>query len=302
MYYVVQRSVTRQPIFQDDAAYRMFEQLLAEVVENCRARVHAYCWMADSVRLIVEISDVPVGRLMQRVTSRYAREVHRRRDEQGPLFRPRYRALLIDPDAYLLKLARCLHWAPVHAGLTGDPAAYRWSSHPAYLEPKRVPAWLYTHVTIHKLAHRRDVALRAYAQYMRERPDPDEARQLERGASTDPRVLGDTDFLETLPRSLVVHRSRTSLDEIIDAVARIQGVERGAMLSKSRKRNLTLARALVAWHATQRGISTLTEVGRRLNRDPSTLFVAIERYTKLHPELFALTALKGVGPLLRRVV
>ncbi|MGQ0834311.1 MAG: hypothetical protein ACT4O5_05190 [Gammaproteobacteria bacterium] len=55
-------------------------------------------------------------------------------------------------------------------------------------------------------------------------------------------------------------------------------------------------------HATQRGIATLSEVARRLNRDPSTLSIGIERYSKTCPDLFTITALKGIGPLLRRVI
>ena len=43
------------------------------------------------------------------------------------------------------------------------------------------------------------------------------------------------------------------------------------------------------------------EVARRLQRDPSTLFVAVERYRTLRPELFNLTALQDSGPLLRQL-
>jgi hypothetical protein len=46
-------------------------------------------------------------------------------------------------------------------------------------------------------------------------------------------------------------------------------------------------------------VATLAEVARRLERDPSTLFVGVERYRNLRPELFNLTALPDNGPLLR---
>ena len=39
---------------------------------------------------------------------------------------------------------------------------------------------------------------------------------------------------------------------------------------------------------------------RWLERDPSTLFVGVERYRTLRPELFNLTALPDPGPLLRQ--
>ncbi len=42
----------------------------------------------------------------------------------------------------------------------------------------------------------------------------------------------------------------------------------------------------MTWHATRNGVATLTEVARRLDRDPSTLFVAMERYRIDRPDLF----------------
>jgi putative transposase len=78
------------------------------------------------------------------------------------------------------------------------------------------------------------------------------------------------------------------------------GVERSEVLSRSRQRRLSLARALITWYATERGVATLAEVARRLERDPSTLFVGVERYRTLRPELFNLTALPDTGPLLRQ--
>jgi hypothetical protein len=96
-----------------------------------------------------------------------------------------------------------------------------------------------------------------------------------------------------------VYRSSYSLDQVIDTVSCTLGVERSEVLSRSRQRRLSLARALITWYATERGVATLAEVARRLERDPSTLFVGVERYRNLRPELFNLTALPDNGPLVR---
>jgi len=69
------------------------------------------------------------------------------------------------------------------------------------------------------------------------------------------------------------------------------------VLSNSRQREVTLARALIAWYATERRVATLSEVARYLRRDPSTLSVAVSRYRLCRPELFKLTALHDVVPL-----
>lgn len=116
--------------------------------------------------------------------------------------------------------------------------------------------------------------------------DPRDALRFERGSRRDPRVLGEAGFLATLPSRPCERDTRVSLDFIIDAVSLKLGLERTAVLSRSRQRQLALARAMVTWMATEQGVATLAEVGRKLHRDPSTLFVAVERYRVLRPELF----------------
>ena len=64
VYYVVQRSNARQPIFTDAADYAIFERLLATMLARCRARVHAFCWEVDAIHLALQVTDMPVGRLM----------------------------------------------------------------------------------------------------------------------------------------------------------------------------------------------------------------------------------------------
>jgi hypothetical protein len=135
---------------------------------------------------------------------------------------------------------------------------------------------------------------------MFEAPAQDEGAHFERGCDDDPRVLGDRQFMADIPRHMRVYRSSYSLDQVIDTVSTTLGVERSEVLSRSRQRRLSLARALITWYATERGVATLAEVARRLERDPSTLFVGVERYRTLRPELFNLTALPDNGPLLRQ--
>ncbi len=160
--------------------------------------------------------------------------------------------------------------------------------------------WLTTGIALRMLAQRPDQARYAYRRLMFEGPTPGEGAYFDRGSDADPRVLGDREFMEAIPRHMRVYRSTYSLEQVIDTVSCTLGVERSEVLSRSRQRRLALARALITWYATERGVATLAEVARRLERDPSTLFVGVERYRTLRPELFNLTALPDTGPLLRQ--
>ena len=301
LYYVVQRGNARQPIFNDASDYATFEQLLAAMVVRCRTRVHAFYWMRDAIHFVVQIADLPVGRLMQRLTSQYARKVHRKHGDSGHLFQQRYHALLVDPDRYLLKLIRHIHLMPVRAGIVKDPAEYTLSSHNAYLGTSNVP-WLSMGTVLRMLAPRLDEARQAYRRFMSEGAQGTDDDLFRNGCQDDPRVLGDRAFMQVVPRHLRTYRSSQSLDQVIDTVSGTLGLERSEVLSRSRQRRLALARALITWYATERGIATLAEVARRLERDPSTLFVAVERYRVLRPDLFDIGSLHDSGPLLRRVL
>ena len=300
LYYVVQRGNARQPIFNDASDYATFEQLLAAMVVRCRTRVHAFYWTQDAIHFAVQIADLPVGRLMQRLTSQYARKVHRKHGESGHLFQQRYHALLVDPEVYLLKLIRYIHLMPVRQGIVQEPGEYTLSSHNAYLGMSAVP-WLSTGVAMRTLAPRFEQARQEYRRFMSE-AEGNEADLFEKGCTDDPRVLGDRAFMQVVPRSQRTYRSTHSLDQVIDTVSSKLGLERSEVLSRSRQRRLALARALITWYATERGIATLAEVARRLERDPSTLFVAVERYRTLRPDLFNLGSLHDSGPLIRRVL
>lgn len=300
LYYIVQRGNSRQPIFSEATDYAVFERLLALMLTRCRMRLHAFAWLTNSIHLAIEISDMPVGRLMQRLTSQYAREVHRRQCESGHLFQQRYHALLVDPERYLLKLVRHIHRVPLQHGAACDVSDYPLSSHRAYLGVSTLP-WLTTQSALRNLGQHTEQAREAYRRLMAESPEESEGMGFERGGPEDPRVLGDGSFMSMVPRHLRTFRSTHSIEQVIDTVSRTLAVERDEVLSRSRQRRLALARALITWYATERGIATLAQVARRLERDPSTLFVAVERYRSLHPELFTLTALHDCGPLLRVV-
>ncbi|MGH8559452.1 MAG: hypothetical protein ACRESZ_18785 [Methylococcales bacterium] len=60
------------------------------------------------------------------------------------MFRGRYQAILIEPDAYLLNMSRYIHLNPVGAGLVEQASDYPWSSYSAYAGNGSAPEWLHS--------------------------------------------------------------------------------------------------------------------------------------------------------------
>src|SRR5690606_22603205 len=115
VYYVVQEGGARRAICTKADDYVLFERLLAKALRRSDTLVYAYCWAPDAIHLVLRIDCVPLSRFVQGVTGSYARSIHNRDGGSGHFFRRRYRALLIDPNTYLLKLINYVHHLPLLA-------------------------------------------------------------------------------------------------------------------------------------------------------------------------------------------
>lgn len=294
-YYLVQSGGAGRTIFSCREDYAFLEQLLPAALRRNRAIAYAYCWIPDAIHLVVRAGDAPIGRLMQGLTSRYARQMHRHDGGSGHFFRTRYQAALIDADAYLVKLIRYVHHVPVLAGLARHPDEYTHSSLGVYRGLAGAP-WISTRTVLAALAAEDDPTGRA-EDLLALCPDERDIHLFRGGGATASRVIGTPEFVSGLPRHARTYRSKISLEQIIGAVTQALGVEREHVMSSSRRRDLALARALIAWFAIERRVATLTEVARRLNRDPSTLSVAISRYSMSRRDLFRLNSLHYLTPI-----
>ena len=141
------------------------------------------------MHLALEAGEIPIGHFMQHLASRYARAVQRRVPTTGHLFERRYRALLVDTDAYLLALIRYIHLNPVRAGMVADPSDYRWSGHRAYLGVTQVP-WLSTSLGLSLFGNDEPGRHAAYRRFVMAEPDPEEIDRMRGGSPEDPRILG----------------------------------------------------------------------------------------------------------------
>lgn len=292
-YYVVQQGNAYHPIFSRSEDYTLFERLLATALRRTGARIHGFCWTPEAIHMILQIDEISVGRIMQGLTSRYARSMHRRIGESGHFFRQRYKAVLIDPRSYLPKLLNYLHHLPVLQGHCDTPDGSPFTSHSTYQQRNSTP-WLTTRTALRLLEGE---PATTYDELMASAPKPSDVAQFQRVGSNDLRVMGSEEFMASLPRHSRPYRSKTSLEQIIQTVTSRMAVERDLVLSNSRQREFTLVRALIAWYATERGVATLSEVARYLRRDPSTLSMAISRYRVRRPELFKITAMHDISPL-----
>jgi hypothetical protein len=212
--------------------------------------------------------------------------MNRKLGQHGHLFQQRYWAALVEQHAKLPEVVRYIHLMPVRRGIVRDPVDYNWSSHHAYLGFAKT-SWVTTGAVFRAVDSPGRYRREAYRQFMQE--GLHEIAASGRGADAANEASGraeDAEFLARLaPRRRTQH-DPALLDRIINSVCTKLDVPREQMLSPSRRRSLSLARALVAWHATCNEVATLTEVAKRFQRNPSVLSVGVERYRRTRRELF----------------
>jgi putative transposase len=132
-YHVILRGNHRENIFASADDRLALNAIVAEAIGKYHARVHAFCWMSNHLHALIQIADIPLGQVVQRIAMRYSRYRHKALHTTGHLFERRHRAFLVDVDTYFLTLLRYIHLNPVEAGMVKMTDDYPWSSHHAYL-------------------------------------------------------------------------------------------------------------------------------------------------------------------------
>lgn len=128
--HVIQRGNNRQPCFADEEDYQFYLECAQTASKRCGCAVHAYVLMTNHVHLLVTPHrKEAVPRFMQHIGRRYVQYFNFRYRRSGTLWEGRYKASLVDTEAYVLKCYRYIEMNPVRAGMVRGPSDYRWSRH-----------------------------------------------------------------------------------------------------------------------------------------------------------------------------
>ena len=142
LYHVTSRGDRREAIYEDDQDREAFLGVLAEVVERFNWICHAYCLMTNHYHAVIETAEENLSKGMRHLNGVYTQASNRRHQRVGHLFQGRYKAILVDRDAYLQELSRYVVLNPVRAGLVDSPGEWPWSSYRAMVGEGPVPKWL----------------------------------------------------------------------------------------------------------------------------------------------------------------
>lgn len=133
IYHIMCRGNHRHEIFRDDEDREVYLENLLWSKRNHGSSVLSYCLMTNHVHLQIETADVPIWKMMKQLNMMYAIFFNRKYNFVGHLFQGRYRAELIETDAYNIEISRYIHLNPVVANMVEVALEYPWSSYPNYM-------------------------------------------------------------------------------------------------------------------------------------------------------------------------
>jgi REP element-mobilizing transposase RayT len=279
-YHVLTRGNQKQEIFREDRDFSKYLQILIDYKNRYRFLLYAYVLMPNHVHLLVETKEVPLSKILQGINQRYTMYFNWKYDTVGHLFQGRYKAILCDKDAYLLKLIKYIHYNPVKAGIVNSLDKYLWSSHGDFIKasPSRsVDSQLILSILATKVGQAR----RLYREFMEE---ANVISEKDLNKTVDQRILGDEDFAEQIMTKAGNNISpgralkKFSLEEIAQSVQRFSGINQKELRGNGKSPKIIRAKKVFTMIAREYGYKG-KEMAAFLRKDPA----AITRYLK-NPE------------------
>jgi putative transposase len=231
---------------------------LSQITKMFQVEIHGVCLMDNHYHLLIKTPEGNLQRAMRHLNGVYTQRYNRLEDTDGPLFRGRYKAILIQPGAYLLNVSRYIHLNPVAAGVASLAKEYQWSSYRAYTGISATPEWLQTTFVLNMLGkHQQQKLYRLFVE-----KGVDEETQTFYDKKKSPSVMGSNDFRESIRSKLLDNaeiteikklRSAPSFSSIIQAVSVVFATPEEKILHATRgrgKKNIARSAAIYCCRKT----------------------------------------------------
>ena len=112
-YHVYSRGNQKQPIFFSDDDRYYYLNILRQAHERLGCISHLYCLMDSHYHLTLETPDANLSQIMHFINSAYSVYLNKKHERCGHLFQGRFKAILVQADAYARTLATYIHGNPV---------------------------------------------------------------------------------------------------------------------------------------------------------------------------------------------
>ena len=127
--HIISRSIRKLKLFRDDEDFDELYRLFKLTRSRAGYKIHHYCFMQTHFHLAAHIPDVrKFSKAIGFIKSQYCAKFHLKYRLSGPIWRERYKGLLIENENYLYLCGEYIENNPVKAGLIQKPEDWEYSS------------------------------------------------------------------------------------------------------------------------------------------------------------------------------
>jgi len=166
LYHVTSRGDRKEDIYDNDKDHYLFLSILEKIIKQYNWQCYAYCLMTNHYHMIIETPDGNLSSGMRQLNGIFTQASNRRHNRVGHLFQGRYKAILVEKDAYLLELSRYVVLNPVRAKMVGAASDWAWSSYRATAGLYTMPDWLSANYLLSQFSNQRKESLKRYTQFV----------------------------------------------------------------------------------------------------------------------------------------
>ena len=129
LYHVINRGHNQSFIFDHWQDKVSFLKIVRQVQEAHPFNIVYYVLMGNHYHFILEMLDVPLESIIQRINQTYGHYFNTKYGKSGTAFGIRCKVIGITDEPYFLQLIHYIANNPVRAGIVDHPDQYPWSAH-----------------------------------------------------------------------------------------------------------------------------------------------------------------------------
>jgi REP element-mobilizing transposase RayT len=288
VYHVTSRGNRKERIFLTGRDRCVFLTKFNDTLEKFSFICYAYCLMGNHYHLLLRTPRPNLAKGMHYLNASYTNWFKVKHSLVGVVFQGRYKAILVDEEAYARTLAAYIHLNPVRAGIIDDVGRYPWSSYlnitrsrPSRLE-RLDPSFILSLFGAEPVAAATEFDNFVRGNAKMESPFKD----VKKGC-----VLGSKEFVEKItarigaggrvreiPETRVDPFDGLKDDAIITKIAEILETEKESIFER---RNNNLHRQLALYILKKHSPLMLTEIGNIFGMDYAAVHEAVKRLERV---------------------
>lgn len=258
LYHVMVKGNNGEKVFFNELNKNKYLGTIALYKAHLGFKLYAFCVLDNHAHLLIEVQDVALSQIMQRIQQVYTQWFNRKYQRTGHVFQQRYKALLCNKDDYYLQLIRYIHNNPVRANLQ-EGIEYKWSSHLYYIG-NRKGSLVNTFEPLSLFSENEQEALRQYMLFMNQDSENLGLKSIQ---------IPQSD-VELAARDNINKRESLSLDEIISRVCINENVNISDLLKRTKVQQISDIRKAIVLISSSTNI-TNASVAQKLNLSPSMI-------------------------------